>query len=348
MSFSPQSPDGPTGEQLKDLLIFFQAFHEGPFGYLFVDENMRTIYFNEKLCDLLCVEPARLAASSIFDLLHEEEHDKISSLKERATTHFQEPLRMVKVQGEQQTFRFVTVYLKQISTVYSESDLYVLLFLKHDFNPLDASKEDNEAFYRAIIETQETERELISASLHDGVAQELYAIRISLQRFIMGHGHEEQIMPIKKMLNDTIFKVRDISNELAPAVLRDMGFHRAIDDLIFRITRADIKFTLHIDEAISATRKELQYCSYRVIQELFNNSIKHAQSTRITLTLRKSAKEVTIIVSDNGKGFAGDIESSLGLGTGLRNIRNRIKLYTGTMDMASSATGSRIQIKLYT
>lgn len=348
MSFPPSFPDGPTGEQRNDLLIFFEAFREGPFGYLFVDENMHTVYYNDKVGEVLAVDPLLLKHRNVFDFLLEEEHPRLQELKDHATTQFQEPLRLVKVRGIGQTVRLVTIYLKQILVNNNQTKLYVMLFLKNDFNPITSSKEESNAFYRAIIETQEAEREFVSASLHDNIAQELYAIRINLQRFIMSSGHEAEIMPIKKMLNDTIFKVRNISNDLAPAVLRDMGFHQAIDDMIFRLTRGEVKFNVRIDQTISTVRKELLFCSYQVIQELFNNCLKHANAKKVMLQVRSSMDAITIVVEDDGKGFAGEVESSLRLGTGLRNIRNRIALYAGTMDMASTSVGSKIQIKLYT
>ncbi|MFD2965942.1 sensor histidine kinase [Sphingobacterium bambusae] len=347
MSYSPSFPDGPTGEQHKDLLIFFDAFHDGPFGYLFVDKDANAVHFNQQVCDLLCVDSSMLAHRSIFDFLLVEEHNRVRDLLINCSENFGEPLRMVKVKCEKNRFRFVTIYIKKVSAAVSDQELYVLLFEKNEFNPLSASKEENEVFYRAIIETQESERDFIGKNLHDSIAQELYAIRINLQRYIMEHGHEEYIMPIKKMLNDTIFNVQNISNDLLPAVLRDMGFQKAIDDMIFRLTRADVRFFVKIDEAISKEKRELQFCAYRVIQELFNNCLKHAQAKRISLLVKVSKEAVLITVEDNGQGFSRDVESALQFGTGLRNVRNRISLYAGTMDMLSSNKGTRIQIKLY-
>ncbi len=347
MSYSPSFPDGPTGEQHKDLFIFFNAFHDGPFGYLFVDKHTKVVHANDKICDLLCADSSTLADTSIFEFMLIEEHGRLRNLLDNCTEQFYEPLRMVKVKCKKKRFRFVTIYIKKITAPIADQELYVLLFLKNEFNPLRASKEENDAFYRAIIETQEAERDFIGKSLHDSIAQELYAIRINLQRYIMEHGHEEYIMPIKKMLNDTIFNVQNISNDLLPAVLRDMGFQKAVDDMIFRLTRADVRFFVKIDEAVGKETREIQFCAYRVIQELFNNCLRHARAKRINLLVKVSEEALIITVEDNGQGFSRDIESALQMGTGLRNIRNRIALYAGTMDMLSSHKGSRIQVKLY-
>ncbi|TDS13122.1 sensor histidine kinase [Sphingobacterium paludis] len=347
MSFSSSFPDGPTGEQQKDLSIFFDAVHNGPFGYLFVNEDALAVHFNDKVCELLCIEPAVLRNKSIYDFLLQEEHSRVRALLTNCTESFAEPVRMVKVKCKKNRFRFVTIYIKKLASRESADGLYIMLFLKNDFNPLSASKEENEAFYRAIIETQEAEREFIGKSLHESIAQELYAIRINLQRYMMEYGHEEQIMPIKKMLNDTIFKVQNISNDLVPTVLRDMGFHKAIDDMVFRMTRSDVRFLMKLDKEIGGESKEIQFCAYRVIQELFNNCLKHTDARRISLKVGVSDAFIAITVEDNGQGFSRDIESALQLGTGLRNIRNRIALYAGTMDMVSSSKGSKMQIKLY-
>ncbi|TYP92476.1 histidine kinase/DNA gyrase B/HSP90-like ATPase [Sphingobacterium allocomposti] len=348
MSLSPLLPDESAGNHGNGLRFFYEAFHDGPFGYLFMDEEARTFQHNDKVRELLCVEDAPLNGRVIFDFLLEEERDRVKEFLDSGKETFGEPLRLVKVKCKKQIFRLVTIYLKRIFHAERQENVYVLLFLKNDFNPTSASKEENEVYYKTIIETQEAEREFIGVTLHESIAQELYAIRISLQRFLLEHGHEEEIMPIKKMLNDTIYNVRNISNDLVPTVLRDMGFFQAMDDMIFRLRRAGISFKTSIDRRITEVCRELQFCSYRVIQELFNNCLKHARAKEISLRLRITGKELTIIVEDDGQGFGRDMEDSLRLGTGLRNIRNRIALYAGTMDLSSSPKGSRIQIKLYT
>jgi signal transduction histidine kinase len=72
---------------------------------------------------------------------------------------------------------------------------------------------------------------------------------------------------------------------------------------------------------------------YRIIQEQINNIIKHAQAQHITVVLKKTESTVQLTIADDGKGV--DL-SEAGLGLGLRNIRNRIELYHGSIDMVSS------------
>ncbi len=346
---SPSSlPTGPTGDEMQDLQLFFESLHQGPFGYLFADGTGHVKHYNEKLQELLCAEGEALRNRSLFDFLIADECVRLQAAIEKSTFHFGDPLRLVKVKCTKRPYRFVTIYLKRLEQSFYEQDMYIFVFLRNEFNPLSESKEENEAFYRAIIETQEAEREFIGAALHDNVAQELYAIRLNLQRFLIEHGFETEIAPIKKMLNDAIYNVCNISNDLTPAVLRDMGFLKAIEDLIFRLNRADVRFVAQIDPAMEHLSKELQFCCYRIIQELFGNSLRHARANRVSLTMQRRADYACIVVDDNGHGFREDIDSSLSLGTGLRNIKNRIALYAGSMDMSSSSQGSRIQIKLYT
>ncbi|MFD1772151.1 sensor histidine kinase [Sphingobacterium suaedae] len=348
MSFSSLFPEESAGDHARGLQTFYEAFHEGPFGYLFMDEEARISKHNDKVSEILCADPASLENMVLFDFLFAEERARVQELMNRGLDTFGDPLRLVKVKCKKKVYRLVSIYLKRIRLETINKEVYVLVFLKNEFSPASASKEEHEAYYKTIIETQEAEREFIGLTLHDSIAQELYAIRISLQRFLLEHGHEEQIMPIKKMLNDTIYNVRNISNELAPTVLRDMGFFQAMDDVIFRLRKGGVDFKTRIDRRITELCKELQLCAYRIIQELFNNCIKHANATQISLSIRIAGKEVVIIVEDDGQGFGLDMEDSLRLGAGLRNIRNRIALYAGTMDLSSSPKGSKVQIKLYT
>ena len=73
---------------------------------------------------------------------------------------------------------------------------------------------------------------------------------------------------------------------------------------------------------------------YRIIQEQLNNIIKHAQAQNVQVGIRKIDKTVQLTISDDGKGT--DLSTETGMGLGLRNIRNRIELYHGNIDMITS------------
>lgn len=90
---------------------------------------------------------------------------------------------------------------------------------------------------------------------------------------------------------------------------------------------------------------ELQLSLFRIIQELINNCIKHADASEAEIVVDMDGAVVCLKVSDNGKGFLADIDASLALGSGIRSIKNRIFLLNGTMTIDTSKSGTEIPIK---
>src|SRR6185312_3668003 len=90
----------------------------------------------------------------------------------------------------------------------------------------------------------------------------------------------------------------------------------------------------------------MEVAIFRIVQELVNNSIKHAAASVISVAVKRS-DNIIIEVSDNGKGFDDKSSRPIPKGTGLAAIRNRISLYSGKMQIdARKPTGCRVQIIL--
>ncbi len=82
---------------------------------------------------------------------------------------------------------------------------------------------------------------------------------------------------------------------------------------------------------------------YRVVQEQLNNIIKHAQAENAAVHMKKAGSKVLLTISDDGVGT--DLSSDGSEGMGLRNIRNRIELYEGKIDMITSP-GNGFELKV--
>lgn len=186
------------------------------------------------------------------------------------------------------------------------------------------------------IQAQEKEREEIGKELHDNINQILAATKMYLDIGINESSEEgvsQILLKSHQNLNRAMEEIRQLSQSLVAPSLGDVSLDQAIAGLVdglpntaaFRVSvdAAGYKGDI-VDEGIKLTL-------YRIVQVQLSNIIKHAQARNVTIRLRKtSGLELTII--DDGVGFLPGKKTS---GIGLRNIRNRVDFYNGSMTITS-------------
>ncbi|TDQ11814.1 PAS domain S-box-containing protein [Pedobacter metabolipauper] len=210
----------------------------------------------------------------------------------------------------------------------------------------DIQSEKQRLILSATFDAQEKERYKISSTLHDSVCQILYGIRMNLQNIQLSGKTEGNFANINELLDQAIRETRELSYELTPSVLRDFGFAAGVKEMAQRLSTATFKIKANIKSSAESISKDVQLYVFRMIQELINNCIKHAQATLAEITVSTKDGIVTLIVSDNGIGFDVNLEDSLFKGSGLRAIKNRIFLLNGHMDLTTSKKGTMVTLKL--
>ncbi|WBO86463.1 PAS domain-containing sensor histidine kinase [Hymenobacter yonginensis] len=194
----------------------------------------------------------------------------------------------------------------------------------------------------AILTTQEAERKRIAEALHNGVGQLLYATKLHLQRSTDANRDKSLTL-----LEDAIRMTRTISFELTPGILEDFGLEYALGELIRRIPQASLKASLHVSGLEASLPKLLEVAVYRMVQELFNNIIKHASAQEAFIHVVREADQLSISVEDNGHGFNPEPLPDALPGIGLPGIRSRVGLLGGTLNIASRpGQGTIISIEL--
>jgi signal transduction histidine kinase len=182
---------------------------------------------------------------------------------------------------------------------------------------------------QAELESQETERRRLAADLHDSIGGMLSTIRVGLVTMSRLLPEPQSIDQTKQMLDDTITSVRRISRDLMPSTLEKFGLLHAITELCERFqatSRIPINFIQ--DGEFYSLDKTRELMIFRIVQELLNNAIKHAQAGQITVTLQTD-KKIMVSVEDDGVGFDADVlkkDTTGGKGLGLFNIENRARL----------------------
>ena len=194
---------------------------------------------------------------------------------------------------------------------------------------------------RIMIQTQESERERFAKDLHDGIGQLLSATKLnvmSLEGKITADlpGLLPQVQNIKKLINDSIQEARGVSHDLMPPMLKDFGLRMALEDLAQKINVAGkIQYTFKYYGPDDNISDEVKRCVFRVVQEITNNIMKHAEASRITVQVVNSGEELIISVEDDGIGFNLREVLKRRKGLGLYSIRNRIRTFDGFLEIDS-------------
>ncbi|HER07517.1 MAG TPA: sensor histidine kinase [Bacteroides sp.] len=231
-----------------------------------------------------------------------------------------------------------------MSVAISVFILIGVIYIKRIFNlqkRIDDLKRENESrVLSAIIKTEEKERLKFSKELHDGLGPLLSSIKMSLSALEAGTrepGDRKILDNTGKLIDESVSTIKEISNKLSPHILNNFGLLRAVRSFIDRIeTPADLQ--IRVNSNIEETRFDynIEVVLYRIICELINNTVKHADATEINVDLYYDENRLTLDYFDNGKGF--DTEKVLNLqpGMGYSNIQSRIKSINGKLDVISN------------
>lgn len=185
---------------------------------------------------------------------------------------------------------------------------------------------------KAIIDTQEEERKRIAQDLHDDIGHKLTAIKLNFEKIKedvnLNSGNIKLASQISAMIDETHKDVRAISHQVMPRALQEKELAPAIDDLIEQtLSNSGIKYFLS-NKAPFYLPENIRVCVYRVLQELLNNIIKHAQASEISVQIFRNKNILVMMVEDNGTGINKSETGNTGIG--LAGIAGRVTAAGGS------------------
>src|SRR5437879_2775916 len=184
-----------------------------------------------------------------------------------------------------------------------------------------------------LIQGQDEERKRIASDVHDNLGSLLATIKIYSDLVVKNKGDENVDNlngQINRLIVILIAEVRKIAHSLDSGTLTNFGLDAAIGQLCETITNSG---KINVDSIIDVHQLpkdgESSLNIYRIVQELFTNTLKHAQATKIRFEITQLNDEITIIYEDNGIGF--DVEAASHKSMGLQNIRSRVNRLNGEL-----------------
>lgn len=199
-----------------------------------------------------------------------------------------------------------------------------------------AKKEEQRLRFLEVIQAQEMERTRIAAELHDGIGHLMAAIKLNSSALQVSDESNWQILKNTLNIIDQASKeVRQISHQLMPQSLSELGLLASLHELANRINQSGkIQISVLNSDPILLDNNT-QVAVYRIVQEVLNNTLKHARASEFSIDYITDKQNFTLILKDNGKGLTPeDLEKSRGIGW--KNIQSRVELVNGKMDLVSA------------
>lgn len=191
-----------------------------------------------------------------------------------------------------------------------------------------------EQFSQDLINAQEDERIRVARELHDSVGQKL----MLLSKKTRGMGDAS----VDSLADGTLAELRNISRGLHPSILEDLGLTAAIESMVNEVdANTSIFFTNDIENIDNALSKESSLHLYRIIQEVLNNMVKHANAKVASVVIDRREHTIVTEIKDNGSGF----DIAIGKGTrslGMKTLRERAKILKSNLQIKSDINAGTI------
>lgn len=184
--------------------------------------------------------------------------------------------------------------------------------LNRAYEELRASRKQLRAVSVHMERVRECERARISREIHDELGQALTGLKMDLCRRLNGHAEAGNLPAMIDAMIDT---VRRIASELRPRILDDLGLLAALEWQASDFeTRTGIRFRLRSTGAFDHIDTERSTALFRIFQEVLTNIARHADATRVLITLSAGPASVRLTVRDNGSGLRPPVSGQKRLG----------------------------------
>ena len=196
------------------------------------------------------------------------------------------------------------------------------------------------ALRQTAVEAQEKERKRIAADLHDDVQATLSLAK--MQTSILSRKLAKVDPDFRSpqdpvvILGEAIKSIRRISHDLMPASLERKGLTSALSEFCNKANSELLKVTFTSEGEPPLLEKSVEIGLFRIVQELFTNTLKHAGAQSVTLTLARKPEAVHLIYKDDGKGLDLLALEAQGGGLGMKNMFGRTELIGGTLNLKTS------------
>jgi signal transduction histidine kinase len=197
-----------------------------------------------------------------------------------------------------------------------------------------------------LISAQEEERKRLARELHDTVGQALSSIMVGVALLAKDQADAERksrSLEIQKLTQETLEQVRELSRELRPSALDDLGLGPALARYAeeFQVRYPRLAVDLHVDLP-DRLAPSVETTLYRVVQEAMTNAARHSGGDSVSVLLSRRNGSVLTIVEDDGGGFDFHTTRVNGMSVGIHGMQERVEMLGGRLEIESGGDGTTL------
>jgi PAS domain S-box-containing protein len=203
-----------------------------------------------------------------------------------------------------------------------------------------------------LLQLQDEERRHIARELHDSVGQQLAALNMNTSNVSKekeklsesaAHSVEENLVLVRQVLEE----IRTLSHLLHPPLLDEIGLGSALTEYVDGfVERSKIQVRLELPQDLERLPREYELSLFRIVQECLTNIHRHSGSSTAVVRLSRTPEEITLEVSDQGRGIDPETQERFFAGrtsgVGLRGMRERVRQIGGALQIQSTAGGTTV------
>ena len=203
-----------------------------------------------------------------------------------------------------------------------------------------------------MVRQHEEERRRLSRELHDETAQVFTAVKMQLEglRPVLVPTATSRLDRLLALVDTGIRSIRNVTNELRPSLLDDLGLLPALRSLISDfIERTGLRITLDAPSILPKLSQEADLALYRALQEALSNVVRHAKARQVCVRVGASGDQLFLTVSDDGTGFSIGVDGRIqdpNARMGLTGMQERIHAVGGRITFANGTTGAEVRVQL--
>ncbi|HUP13900.1 MAG TPA: PAS domain S-box protein, partial [Niastella sp.] len=313
--------------------------------------NSETLHFaevNEAAAQLYGYTRKEFMKMTAFDIMSPEEKNDLQHLLPKAS-HINRPPVLRKHIKKNNEVIFVEVWAHAINYkgcnawLVIANDITEKIQLQNEL--VEERIKRQQEIAQAVIDGQESEREILGRELHDNISQVLTTARLYLN--CAKDTPSMQDVMIKKSvdtISSAIEEIRRLSKSMIETFHKEVGLELSLNDLIENVLLTqqfsiDLKYNVTNEQQLD---DKLKMTIFRIVQEQLNNTIKHAAASQVFISILQKGRQLQIIIADDGKGFDTNKKRT---GIGITNITSRTELFNGRVKIESApGHGCRMQV----
>jgi PAS domain S-box-containing protein len=319
---------------------FEQLVRLSPDGVLIVDGNGRIYMANPALLQLLgAKEEETLLGLTLSDIVMPEYQNAVAFHLQNAILSHQ-PFRMeaewLKVSGETVHVEMIIGHFDWEGTPTAQLVVHDITERKQMENKLKERNEELFKLSRQLVAVQEAERQHLARELHDEVGQSLTGLKLLLDmsKTLPADQAFANLNEAQQLVDTLAEQVRELSLNLRPAMLDKVGLLPVLNWHIQRYqAQTNIRVTFNYEGIDQRFDENLETAAYRIIQEALTNVARHANVSKVNVSIKADPEALYITVADKGRGFnLHDVLATNATG-GLFGMQERTRLLGGELNI---------------